>query len=928
MVLLICISLQISQAQSNQRTIKQSETQTRCASYEAELEMRAQYPELGTVEEFEARIAPLVEEYKERMANGERLSTINLPIVYHVIHNGTAVGSGSNISGAYVNSQNDQLNNDYRKASGTSGDNTDPRGADSEVEFCLATEDPSGTTLAEPGINRINRNDEGWNTPPYARAYLEGTVKPGSIWDPEKYVNVWIVQLEAGLLGYAQFPSNTGLGGLDTDGGPANTDGVVITYTSVGSTTNAYPGGAPYNMGRTLTHELGHWLGLRHIWGDAECGTDYCDDTPIQTTSSGGNCPSTTTCDGQADMTKNYMDYSNDGCMNIFTNDQKARIRAVLATGRSALLSSDIPCNVSGYDPIISYFTVPVGNDECPGGSVSFTNGSYGSGITYAWDFGDGTTANVPSPNKTYNNSGDFDVTLTISKGGQSDSYARLVNVSDVVRNNNLNNGTLAVYSSDGSGYIGGHNNYDDLAKAEYFAALPNGEQVVSADFLFLEADGNANAPVVFNVWDNTGTNGKPGTVIATETVTIGDITVNEWFRVDFSDVTISGPIYIGFELNNVNGTSTAVYTNTDGETSPSTAWELWSDDNTWYSFDTDEAEGWGSETSMAITANFSCPVTAAPETDFVASASAVCQNSPVSFNDLSTNQPDTWAWTFGDGGTSDQQNPTHTYTAAGTYTVTLTANNSEGSDAESKTDYIVVQPEPTGFAGNTSDDIICVGESVTLTMSNTFSATYSWEEDGTTIANSASTSVSPTETATYTALCDDGVCSASSDVTVTVSVVETPTISVSGNVLTASSSSSGDYQWFLDGGAIAGATSSSFTATEGGGYTVTLTDANDCSATSTATNLSLTAVIDNALDQAISVYPNPVSDLLTINFSNADITDLSLSVIDVTGKTLITEDVTRQVVQLDLSQLSAGVYLIRVENAESKISIKEIIKD
>ena len=89
-------------------------------------------------------------------------------------------------------------------------------------------------------------------------------------------MNVWVADLSGGLLGYAQFPSNSGLGGLNANGGAASTDGVVHLYSTIGSVANPFPGGAPYNLGRTMTHEVGHWLGLRHIWGDANCGNDFC----------------------------------------------------------------------------------------------------------------------------------------------------------------------------------------------------------------------------------------------------------------------------------------------------------------------------------------------------------------------------------------------------------------------------------------------------------------------------------------------------------------------------------------------------------------------------------------------------------------------------------------------------------------------------
>jgi hypothetical protein len=156
-------------------------------------------------------------------------------------------------------------------------------------------------------------------------------------WDATKYLNVWVCNMSGGILGYAQFP-----------GGAASTDGVVLQFNTVGSRT--VPGsGAPYNLGRTATHEVGHWLNLRHIWGDATCGSDLVSDTPIHRTSNAG-CPAypkTNTCTGGGtEMTMNYMDYTDDACMYMFSAGQKARAQALFATGgfRVGLLSS-IGCN-------------------------------------------------------------------------------------------------------------------------------------------------------------------------------------------------------------------------------------------------------------------------------------------------------------------------------------------------------------------------------------------------------------------------------------------------------------------------------------------------------------------------------------------------------------------------------------------------------
>ena len=294
----------------------------KCASVEYEQYLKALYPERATNAEFESWLAPKVEAVKAQRSNGVSIIT-TIPVVFHILTDG--VGN-ENLSEAAIQAQIDQLNLDFGNGAGSSY----TVATDTEVRFCLAQQNETEVTMFEPGINRITDYDDG----PFSMSDFENTIKPATQWDPTRYLNIWVSDLSAGLLGYAQFPSNSGLSGLNTNGGGANTDGVVVASFTVGSVLNPGPGG-PYNLGRTLTHEVGHWIGLRHIWGDSgSCSNDdYCADTPDATTSNGG-CPTVDSCpsDGLgADMVENYMDYSNDACMDTFTADQTTRIQAVLA---------------------------------------------------------------------------------------------------------------------------------------------------------------------------------------------------------------------------------------------------------------------------------------------------------------------------------------------------------------------------------------------------------------------------------------------------------------------------------------------------------------------------------------------------------------------------------------------------------------------
>ncbi len=244
-----------------------------CATMEQDSILRRKYPKLGSLADLEQVIQERMVEIELRKRSGRTTATVlTIPVVVHVVHNGEQLGSGRNISLAQIQAQLEVLNEDFRRKPGTPGFNDNPVGADIEIDFCLAALDPQGRTLSERGVHRVRGSRSSWT-----RDQIEGELKPTTIWDPNRYYNIWVLDFagqDERLVGYAQFPSNSNLPGLSSNEGGANTDGVVVRYTSFGSVTKGnFPVmQAPYNRGRTLTHETGHWLGLRHIWGDGRCG--------------------------------------------------------------------------------------------------------------------------------------------------------------------------------------------------------------------------------------------------------------------------------------------------------------------------------------------------------------------------------------------------------------------------------------------------------------------------------------------------------------------------------------------------------------------------------------------------------------------------------------------------------------------------------
>lgn len=323
----------------------------RCATVEYEQFLQEKNPKRLKETQFETWLSPLITKYKAMRSQSKTVATIiTVPVVVHVIHNGEAIGVAPNITDAQVQSQITVLNQDFRKMMGTRGGlSTNLDAADVEIEFILAKVDPNGNPTN--GIDRINSGQSSWYD-----VEIDETLKPATIWDPAQYMNMWSVKFTSvDILGYAQFPDASGLTGLNASGGPAHTDGVVSSYDVFGSSdfSTSFLLAAPYDKGRTMTHEVGHFLGLRHIWGDGtgdeagnkpDCNaTDYCADTP-QAGWEHYSCGVFDTCPTKTgnDMVENYMDYTNDECMNIFTRDQKARIVVIMnnAARRSSLKTS------------------------------------------------------------------------------------------------------------------------------------------------------------------------------------------------------------------------------------------------------------------------------------------------------------------------------------------------------------------------------------------------------------------------------------------------------------------------------------------------------------------------------------------------------------------------------------------------------------
>lgn len=241
-----------------------------------------------------------------RLVNG----VIEIPVVFNVIYNTAA----QNISNTQLQSQIDVLNEDFA--------NTNSDYNASNV-YNSVNAGAINIRFVLDAVVRKSSTKKSWRTDDAMKFASSGGINATS---PTTKLNIWVVNKMTAqgstILGYAQFP-----------GGAAATDGVVLGYNFTGRTGTV---SAPYNKGRTATHEVGHWLNLRHIWGDATCGNDQVGDTPPHNTANYG-CPAAShrsTCSGTPlEMTMNYMDYTDDACMYMFSAGQETRMMAIFASG-------------------------------------------------------------------------------------------------------------------------------------------------------------------------------------------------------------------------------------------------------------------------------------------------------------------------------------------------------------------------------------------------------------------------------------------------------------------------------------------------------------------------------------------------------------------------------------------------------------------
>lgn len=370
-------------------------------------------------------------------ASSQSREILTLPLIVHIFHDGEPIGTYPNLSRSRVQNQLTALNQAYRKTPGSFADNNNPNGVDTEIEFCLALFGPDGEALEEPGIDRINLEERGFRTGVQDASYIQSVIQPATIWDPEKYLNVWIFRSissggDGNVVGFTSLP-----GSVDTLSGLPNSIPGIERRDGFVAQANFWGGTSVVNK-VTAIHEIGHWLGLLHVEGPFNAGSpnfscandDYCDDTnPAATTLSA--CFNQFSC-GSSEPIDNFMVSVVGSCRETFTACQKNRMRTVLmfAPRRRELLTSDV-CVVPTVAPIAEVNLTDT--IQACDGTFQFMDGTSQDPdkrvLSRLWTVSNGQTSTERNPVFDFDSSGEYTITLQVENGAGSDEITQNVYV-------------------------------------------------------------------------------------------------------------------------------------------------------------------------------------------------------------------------------------------------------------------------------------------------------------------------------------------------------------------------------------------------------------------------------------------------------------------------------------------------------------------
>lgn len=804
-----------------------------------------------------------------QQSDGSRGQLYTIPIVFHIIlSNQSQINAVKN----QINNQLVTLNEDFRSQN---ADVSTVRSifqsliSDIEIEFCLAVRDPNGNGAV--GYTETVTTHAAWD-PDTEGDDMKYTANGGhNAWNPSKYINVWVVDIAgsqfAGVAGYAY------IGGSGIHGQPV--DGIVLDY-QLGFGSN----------NRSLSHEMGHYFGLYHTWGNSGgCSDDDgISDTPESSTANYGCDYTTNSCNtGTGDLPdqiENFMDYSD--CPAMFTTQQKNVMRAVLTGVRASLVTNNLGCQGVNVAPVANFSAAST--TVCQGASVAFTDNSQNLPTSWLWTFQGGTppSSTQQNPTVTYSTPGTFNVTLTATNAIGSDTETKTGYIT-------VQSGSIGTILS---------NDFEGTFPGSWTVSNPDNGITWEAVTVAGSTPGSKAARV--NIYNYATVGARDGLISP-----VIDLSNKSQLSLTFN--------YAHRRYSSNEHDSLIVYISTNGGTSYSRIYANAEDNATGANFATgslttsDFVPASSADWCTASATGVTCPVVnldaysgqanvrlkfeiyndygnniyvdnisltgcianlSAPVANFTADKTSGCGSVTVVFTDQSTNTPTSWSWQFTGGtpSTSTQQNPTVSYSSPGTYSVTLTVSNVNGSDGETKTGYITVYPNPSTAASTVDASCPDVNNgSVDLTVIGGNSPfTYSWSN------GAAVQDLSGLSAGTYTVtVTDANGCTATRSAT----IITGAAVQLSGSVqddtggagvgtisLTVSNGTAPfTYQWSNGGSS---ATINGLTA---GNYFVTVTDANGCSATGTYT-------VNNVGAQPVanfSAIPTTGCAGFTVNFSD-----------------------------------------------------------
>ncbi|MDO9000364.1 MAG: T9SS type A sorting domain-containing protein [Bacteroidota bacterium] len=884
-----------------------------------------QIPSQKWEDQFQILVAQYLQQHPEEakmIGNSSTMAGYSIPVIIHVIHGGQAVGSFPNLAQGQLTSQVTVLDNDFSgigqnvgnypaTAFTTFATNTlisaaskDANGRigiiNCNINFCLATKDTLGNILAEPGIHRVNYNTlpatafpsknpaaTNYNTPALFTNFMNNYIKPNTIWNVSKYLNIWVSdrQNATGLLGYATFPPLSTLSGIPGGVGTATSDGFWSWAASFGSST-IFPGGsyaAPYDKGRTCTHEIGHWLGLRHIWGDGSCATDYCIDTPPASGSNGGSpaypfkantCNASSPPNGaNGEMFMNFMDYTNDLAMYMFTNDQRTRAHVAMQNSPyRKFLGTHGLCNLPA--PIANFSVAP--NPVCNGATLNIGDLSLNVPTSWSYTMSGGTPSisTAQNPTVSFASPGIYSITLIATNlAGSSTPITKTVSV--------VAGPTFTLSSNPSATLCAGNSATISMIGGTSYTLLNTGS--TSAPFIV--------TPTVATIYSVSAVSAGTNTCYRTQTlsIAIGTIAINitptvasvcsgqsvaltgsgattyTWSTGSNATSIIVTPTAVTvYTLNgtsggcngtktvqvNINASPTISVNNATicpagtasliasgantytWNTGPTTSVITVSPPvNTNYTVSGTNALGCVSSKTVSVT------ISGALSLSITANPTVVCSGQP---STLTASGATTYTWNTGPTGANLVVSPS----ATTNYTVTGTAGTCSGT----QTINLVVNSNPT-ITPTSSSASICVGGSATL--STTGATSYTWNPGN---FVGASYAVSPAATTIYT-VTGTNASGCSDTKTISLAVNSLPTINVSANPATICSGQTSTLT-------ASGATTYSWSA-GGTGSTKTVTPLSTTVYMVTGT----VGICSNSNTVSVNVNPTP-----TVSVNNATI--------------------------------------------------------